>query len=116
MRFRSTKSGLISALAFGALFGGTAQALRCDHRLISVGDHESKLLRYCGEPISIDSRLAPRIYVDDAGRRFIPGFIEYVEVEEWTYNFGPRKLMRRIRIEDGIVAEIRHLGYGFLEK
>ncbi len=25
-----------------------------------------------------------------------------VEVEVWTYNFGPNKLMERIRIEDGL--------------
>ena len=108
------KSSFVLVLAVGLLFSMPAQALRCGQRLISVGDHESKLLRYCGEPHSVDSRQASRMYVDGVSGRFIPGFFEYVLVEEWTYNFGPRKLMRRIRIEDGLVAEIRELGYGFL--
>ena len=44
-----------------------------------------------------------------------PGLFTDVRVEEWTYNFGPRKLMRLIRLENGVVADIQELGYGFRE-
>ena len=97
------------------LFCGEAAAMRCGQRLITEGDHESKLLRYCGEPVSVQSRVAPRVYVRDVGPGFIPGFYEYVQVQEWTYNFGPRKFMRQVRIENGIVTEITELGYGYLD-
>jgi hypothetical protein len=36
-----------------------------------------------------------------------------VPVEEWTYNFGPRRFMRSIRFENGIVTSIETLGYGY---
>jgi len=36
-----------------------------------------------------------------------------VPVDIWTYNFGPYKLMRRIRFVDGVVEEIETLGYGY---
>ena len=36
-----------------------------------------------------------------------------VPVEVWTYNFGPYKLMRRVRFVDGLVEEIETLGYGY---
>ena len=36
-----------------------------------------------------------------------------VPVEIWTYNFGPYKLMRRVRFVDGLVEEIETLGYGY---
>jgi hypothetical protein len=36
-----------------------------------------------------------------------------VQVEIWTYNFGPNKLLQRIRFENGIVVKIDSLGYGF---
>jgi hypothetical protein len=36
-----------------------------------------------------------------------------VPVENWIYNLGPNKLMRRLRFEGGIVAEIETLGYGY---
>ncbi len=38
-----------------------------------------------------------------------------VLIEEWTYNFGPHKLMRIVRFENGLVAEIDHLGYGYTD-
>ena len=46
-----------------------------------------------------------------------PYFIgqDYMEVpvEAWIYNLGPNKLMRRLRFENGFVAEIETLGYGY---
>ena len=36
-----------------------------------------------------------------------------VQIEFWTYNFGPNQLMERLRIEDGVVVEVQSLGYGF---
>jgi hypothetical protein len=35
-----------------------------------------------------------------------------VPVEIWTFNFGPYKLMRRVRFVDGLVEDIETLGYG----
>lgn len=111
------KRRLLATLLIPAalLCGGEAAAMRCGQKLITEGDHESKLLRYCGEPISVESRVAPRIFVSDDGQGFIPGYPEYVQVQEWTYNFGPRKFMRQVRIENGFVTEITSLGYGFLD-
>ena len=31
-------------------------------------------------------------------------------VETWIYNFGPDRLMQQLRVEDGVVVEIRHAG------
>jgi hypothetical protein len=39
--------------------------------------------------------------------------VEDVVIEEWTFNFGPHQLMRVVRLENGTVAEIKYLGYGF---
>jgi hypothetical protein len=36
-----------------------------------------------------------------------------VLVEFWTYNLGRQKLMRRLRLEDGLVVEIETLGHGY---
>ncbi|HLF10061.1 MAG TPA: DUF2845 domain-containing protein [Gammaproteobacteria bacterium] len=93
-----------------------AHAFRCGTRVISRGDHASKLLHYCGEPDAVQSRLAQRSLVADSRRIFIPGFVEDVWIEEWTYNLGPNKLMRVVRVENGVVADIRHLGYGYSQR
>lgn len=110
----NVRSALLASLAAAALLATTsAEAMRCGSRIISRGDHASKLLKLCGEPMSVQSRLAQRTFVGHYGRVFLPGFLEDVLVEEWTYNFGPYKLMRQVRVENGLVVEIRHLGYGF---
>jgi hypothetical protein len=92
-----------------------AHAFRCGTRVITRGDHASKLLEFCGEPDAVQTRLAQRPFVsrDVRGHVYLPGFAEDVWVEEWTYNLGPNKLMRLVRMENGFVAEIRHLGYGY---
>jgi hypothetical protein len=88
-----------------------AQAMRCGSKLIAPGDPSAKVRRFCGAPESIDSHLEQRgLFVHG---RFYPGFVEEALVEDWTYNFGPSRLMRRVRIVDGIVNEIEVLGYGY---
>jgi len=36
-----------------------------------------------------------------------------VEIETWTYNFGPTRLMRRVTFRDGHVVSVETLGVGF---
>jgi hypothetical protein len=103
---------LVSSAALLAFASGAeTQAMRCGSRLISPGDPAAKLRQYCGEPESVSSRLEQRgVFVHG---RYFPGFVEEVVVEDWIYNFGPNKLMRQVRVVDGIVREIALLGYGY---
>ncbi|MEM9384411.1 MAG: DUF2845 domain-containing protein [Pseudomonadota bacterium] len=106
---------------FTGLFLATHQAhgnaMRCGQAVVSVGDHQIEVLKECGEPASIERY--PALLVPGAtvfGDRFYAPFaspLNPVSVEVWTYNFGPRRLMRQVRLEGGAVAEIRTLGYGF---
>jgi hypothetical protein len=109
-RHRRIAVALLSLLLGASL---PAHAFRCGTRIISPGDHSSKVLQFCGEPDAVQSRLAQRSFVADVGHVFIPGFVEDVWIEEWTYNFGSHRLMRLVRLENGVVADIRHLGYGY---
>ena len=88
--------------------------MRCGNRLISRGDHAAKVLHYCGEPDAIRSHLALRGFFS-AGGLLLPGFAEEVEIEEWTYNLGPHKLMRIIYLENGVVRDVDTLGYGYTD-
>jgi hypothetical protein len=110
MPSRSAKSALATLLLLVA--AAPAHAFRCGTRIITRGDHAEKILRFCGEPVSVQTRVQTRGYVSHYGR-FIPGVVEEVVIEEWTYNLGPHQLMRVVRLENGFVAEIKHLGYGF---
>lgn len=89
-----------------------AHAFRCGSRIITRGDHAEKILQYCGEPVSVQTRLVQMPYVDERWVRY-RGVVEEVVVEEWLYNRGPRQLMRLVRLENGFVAEVKSLGYGY---
>jgi hypothetical protein len=41
--------------------------------------------------------------------------VQEVVVTEYVYNFGPRKLMRRLLFEGGVLVQIESLGYGYVE-
>ncbi len=104
-----------------------ALALRCGSKLVNDGDHKAKVLKHCGEPVAIEVRRIVRggllhRHADQRASGIArpresllahqPVYVEVI-IEEWTYNFGPRKLMRVISFENGLVRGIRQLGYGY---
>ena len=125
---RSRLSPLLPAVcSLLLLIAGPAFAFRCGSKVVSKGDHYTKVLKYCGEPIGVQERriyregpTRPRVRTEDPNGLMVEQEVQsyersYVEivVEEWTYNLGPRKLMRLVRFENGFVADIDQLGYGF---
>ena len=109
---RATRPCAFTAVACAALLAAPAHALTCGSRVISRGDDASKLLEFCGEPTSVQTHHIDRTPIDANGRVY-RGFTEEVLVEEWTYNFGPYQLMVKIRLDNGVVADIKYLGYGY---
>jgi hypothetical protein len=105
-----------AVLILGFLACSPAFAFRCGTKLVSEGDTRTEVLTKCGEPADKVTQRSvyrrPMIWAQ--GRPYYIGD-DYMEVpvESWTYNLGPNKLMRRVRFENGIVAEIETLGYGY---
>jgi hypothetical protein len=107
----------VLVLAFPLLAASPSfAALRCGTQLVSEGDTRSEVAVKCGEPTEIVSQKSVfrRPVVWTNGRPYFIGedLIE-VQVESWIYNLGPNKLMRRLRFEGGVLAEIETLGYGY---
>ena len=129
MHKRTTRIGGPILLAmFFLLSSQQALAFRCGSKLVRDGIHQQIVLDICGEPASVRHLgYAIRPY-DFSSRRNswsglsvdrYPAYGHYsqeVLVIEYVYNFGPRKLMRRLIFEDGILVTIESLGYGYIEK
>jgi len=113
---KTTTLATISLFVLGLSAASSANAMRCGTKLIARGDHVSKILQYCGEPDYTQSRRAQRSYHNRYGHVLYSGFYEEVLIEEWTFNLGPHKLMRVVKLENGIVRDIEHLGYGFTKR
>jgi hypothetical protein len=91
------------------------QSLRCSDKIISTGSSRYEVAALCGDPQQIEHKT---IYNTVSGGvpgqpNLAGGSSVEIQVELWTYNFGPNKLMQRIRFEDGVVVHIQSLGYGF---
>ena len=105
------------------LLAEPAFALRCGSKLVRDGMHEAQVLAICGEPATRrtigrtlrDLELHPGGVL--IGRRVYPGlFPTEILITEYVYNFGPRKLMRRLVFEGSVLVSIESLGHGYLEK
>lgn len=95
----------------------SADAMRCGNRVVREGDTRSAVRELCGEPADTQTTYIlrrPSYWVGGRQYYFGDSMVE-VPVETWTYNFGPYKLMRRVRIVDGLVESIETLGHGYRE-
>jgi hypothetical protein len=112
-------------LAGMLLASAPAHALRCGGKLVLEGMLEIEVVEHCGEPTAVRERgFVVRSFTpielmrdrDAHGVRFGPGnFYQHLLVTEFIYNFGPSKLMRKLRFEGGILKDIETLGYGYHE-
>jgi hypothetical protein len=100
---------LVAALAAGG--PAAADSMRCGSKLMTDGDPSDKVLAYCGEPASIERREILRGYGYHRGVAVHSAY--EVSVEMWTYNFGPHKLMYRLRFEDGLLVDVDTLSHGY---
>ena len=92
-----------------------ADGLRCGSKLVTDGDTIDQVRALCGAPVNIERRdiLQQPSIVRDGRVIFLGDEAVLVPVELWTYNFGPNKLMRRLRFVDGRLEQIETLGYGY---
>lgn len=99
---------LAAALALVCSVPAYASGLRCGTRLVSDGNHPSEVLLKCGEPLDKQARTElVKVRLSDTEERV------YVKtIEEWTYNFGPHRLLQTVVFEDGRVVDVRSGSYG----
>ena len=109
--------GLLALLPLSAL----GQSLQCGEKWVTAGTSQAEVAAQCGQPTQIDHQ---RNYGETGTvAPPAPGPLgalppigvrsgDETSVEIWTYNFGPNRLMQRIRFENGVVVKIESLGYG----
>jgi hypothetical protein len=90
-----------------------ADSMRCGSRLIAEEDSIDKVIELCGEP-SDRSRTwivrQPRYELN--GNEYVFPGEEDVPVDTFFYDFGPNKLMRKLRFVAGRLESIETLGHG----
>jgi len=129
MRMRArTLLATISLFVIAALATSPAHAFRCKSKIVKDGMHEQQVIAICGQPTTL-RHIGYALRGVNYGYRYVspggltrghyPGyanFSEQVVVTEYVYNLGPRKLMRRLVFEGGVLVRIETIGYGYIEK
>ena len=119
------KHAFAATLLALALVSGPAHAFRCGSKIVAKDMHEAQVRRACGAPTTMRDigRVVRHVNAPIRSHhggwtteRFPGyGFAQEVMVTEYVYNFGPRKLMRRLVFEGGVLVTIESLGYGYRE-
>jgi hypothetical protein len=128
MTKKNGHKNLVAFVTIAMLLSSTsAFGFRCGRKLVTENMHEAQVLRACGAPttsrhlgyairqvyIPVQRHSSPGITIEH-----YPGYGPYAEevaLTEYVYNFGPRKLMRRLVFEGGTLVKIETIGYGYRE-
>ena len=96
-------SVVVGVTSFGSVVSGD-DGMRCDRRLVSVGDSEATVLERCGPPTSADT--------ERPVRRRRNGLVARCVIDRWTYDRGPTEFVRTLRFEDGVLTSVDVGDYG----
>jgi len=113
MRFLfTTLAALALVLSVDA---SSAQAMRCGTRLVREGSTPSQVRAYCGDPDDVITTTETRqrtVYRNFAGTVVADTISVEVQVQQWVYNLGPQRFMRRLIFENGLLVDIEQLERG----
>ena len=99
----------LAVIALAALVSAApAQALRCGSRVVQPGTLDVQVRSRCGEPYWRTPR--SELIVQGEGGPIEQRFER--RIEHWYYNFGPSRLVVRLRFVDGVLESEQTLGYG----
>lgn len=123
------KVRLLMLISFGLCVAqfANADSMRCGNKLVLPGDSMHEVKARCGDPDDAMHRTEVRKTVNRVsgpcpdnvnGVKCSSSAVDSVEVaiDEWTYDFGPDRLIQELRFEDGKLVSITNRGYGSKEK
>jgi hypothetical protein len=87
----------------------TLNEFRCPKgSLVLIHDRISEVQRKCGPPTEAARREGKRTL------GYVPGYVyETLEIEEWTYNWGPTSFLISLTFENGRLTRIESGEYGY---
>ncbi len=115
----------ITLLAISLFFNQAAHAdsIRCGNKLASTGATLYEVKSICGAPDDAQHRTESHTISERVSAPCDPpekkikcsstvSSTVYVEVDEWTYDFGTNQFLRFLRFEDGRLISIHDGDYG----
>ena len=79
-----------------------------ENRIVQPGDSKYEVIIKLGRPVYSETREVEKANRTKTG----DVVVRTITYEEWTYDFGPRRFIRRIIFEDGRVVRVENGDYG----
>jgi hypothetical protein len=122
---RGARIGILASLVlFWPSRDARADSLRCGNRIVATGDSLHVVRSLCGEPTAerrrFETRTEERRVVTDCRTSKTPHrrcervekVTREVQIDEWTYDFGPRRFIQYLTFVDGRLLEVEAGGRG----
>lgn len=122
---RGARIGILAALVlFWPSRDARADSLRCGNRIVATGDSLHVVRSLCGEPNAerrrFETRTEERRVLTDCRTSKTPHrrcervekVTREVQIDEWTYDFGPRRFIQYLTFVDGRLLEVEAGGRG----
>jgi hypothetical protein len=122
---RKTLIGSLALLALSTSTGDAyADSMRCGHRIVATGDSLHVVHSVCGEPTARQQRFETwtelkRVVVDCGTSKTphrrcerVQRVAREVRIDEWTYDFGPRRFIQYLTFADGRLMSVEVGGRG----
>lgn len=105
----------LTFLVLASALATQAHALRCGHRVVSVGDYDFEVAARCGEPAHVGTLVAYPYQVEAyRSRHPVVTYLPFpIVVDQWVYNFGANRLLYLLEFENGRLVRIRTRGRGY---
>lgn len=90
-----------------------ADSLRCNGRIVAVGDSRISVFHKCGEPLLRDSHCAALYHPSHrtpVPEPFASALLPCQQIDDWLYDRGAGNLYAMVRFRGGIVQSIRYGG------
>jgi hypothetical protein len=102
---------LISLFAMVAWAGSSTLGVRCDGKIIGVGDSQTKVLNYCGEPERVYTIGSTGRFVIHHGYRSSSGSYSNALREVWVLGAAKNAdhVDYNLTFENGVLKRIEHV-------
>ena len=109
--FPALLAAAIIAFAFVPAVATESGSMRCGGGIVSPGDTAAEVIGKCGQPAATLQREEKKVATGANGKG--EKSVTTTVIEEWTFNFGPNQFQYQLSLENGRVARIESLGYGY---
>jgi hypothetical protein len=114
-KMKTTICVILGVLALSTIylpaFATETGTMICTGGIVSLGHTAGEVVSKCGQPATTTQRELKHVEEGVKGSR--DRTVTTISIDDWIFNFGPNQFQYQLVLENGKVARIESLGYGY---